>query len=94
VAGNLPPQIEVPQSSGTRLQERFRWPTDRVLLISLGVVPAPMPGTKSSLVLPLSNSAPRADLLLLLESKGSVAPAPVSTAVPSASVTTPPRFVR
>jgi hypothetical protein len=92
--GSLKQTIEVPQSSGTRLQERFRWPTDRVLLISLGVVPSPLPGTKSSIALPLTNNAPRADLLLLFESKGTVAAAPVSAAVPAASVTTPPRFVR
>ena len=91
---NFRQQIEVPQSSGTRLQERFRWPTDRVLLISLGVVPSPLPGTKSSITLPLTNSAPRADLLLMLESKGTVAPAPVSAAAPSTAVATPPRFVR
>lgn len=91
---NYRQQIEVPQSSGTRLQERFCWPVDRVLLISLGVVPSPLPGTKSSIALPLTNSAPRADLLLLIESKGRVAPAPVSAAAPTAAAASPARFVR
>ncbi|HZZ71187.1 MAG TPA: hypothetical protein VFE24_02985, partial [Pirellulales bacterium] len=31
-------QIEVPQQSCTRLHEKFRWPTEQILLISLGVV--------------------------------------------------------
>src|SRR5690606_27841985 len=34
-------KLEVPQVSQFRLQERFRWPVDEVLLIGLGVVPAP-----------------------------------------------------
>jgi hypothetical protein len=91
---NYRQQIEVPQSSGTRLQERFRWPVDRVLLISLGVVPSPLPGTKSAIALPLTNAAPRADLLLLIESKGTVAAAPVSAAAPSPTASAPARFVR
>jgi len=91
---NYRQQIEVPQSSGTRLQERFRWPVDRVLLISLGVVPSPLPGTKSSIALPLTNAAPRADLLLFIESKGTVAAAPVSAAAPSPTAAGPARFVR
>src|SRR6185369_6455936 len=34
-------QIEVPQVVSWRLHERFRWPTDQVLILSCGVVAAP-----------------------------------------------------
>ncbi|MCE9548525.1 MAG: hypothetical protein K8T25_23870 [Planctomycetia bacterium] len=86
--------IEVPQISGTRLQERFRWPVDKVLLVSLGVVPAPMPGARSAFSLSLTSSPTRADVLLLVESKGIVAPQPGAT--PAAAVAPPggARFVR
>lgn len=33
--------ISIPQMSMARLKERFQWPADEVLVISLGVVPAP-----------------------------------------------------
>ena len=36
-------RIEVPQAISARLHERFRWPADQVLVISLGVVPTPVP---------------------------------------------------
>src|SRR3990172_10285840 len=35
-------RIDVPQPISSRLHERFRWPIDQVLLISLGVGPAPV----------------------------------------------------
>ncbi len=40
VANNQRMQIEVPQMSMMNLHEHFRWPTDQVLLLSLGVVGA------------------------------------------------------
>ncbi len=36
-----PAQINVPQVSSWRFHERFRWPSDQVLLLSCGVVAAP-----------------------------------------------------
>ncbi len=67
-------QIEVPQLVSWRLHERFRWPSDEVLLLSCGVVAAP--GGERSLPLgirnPLAPGAPRADALLFLDSKGKV----------------------
>jgi len=64
---------EVPQVSSIRLQERFRWPTDKVLLVSLGMVASPVPEVKSPISLPLTgNSAPRADTLIFIENKGKV----------------------
>ncbi len=64
---------EVPQMSGNRLQERFRWPADKVLLVSMGMVASPTPQLKSPLALPLTgNTAPRADTLIFIENKGKV----------------------
>jgi hypothetical protein len=79
-------QIEVPQLSHCRFQERFRWPVDQVLLVNLGMVALPFPAETRSLIpgLPLAlGSAPmRADLLIFLESRTEAnQPArPVSTA--------------
>lgn len=91
VANNQRMQIEVPQMSMMNLHERFRWPTDQVLLLSLGVVGAPEGSTGGSFtnMIPGMNSAPRADALLIVEVKNTVTPsvagqgstlAPVSTA--------------
>ena len=79
-------QIEVPQMTMVQVHERFRWPTDSVLLLSMGVVAAPGP-EKPNLVtdlLPLPKSAPRADALLMVESIGP------STAIQAAPGATPP----
>jgi hypothetical protein len=62
-------EIKVPQLTCSRLHERFRWPADHVLLISMGVVASPVPASGSALSLPLS-SPTRADLLVFVESKG------------------------
>ncbi|MEX1224612.1 MAG: hypothetical protein WEA31_08710, partial [Pirellulales bacterium] len=66
--------VEVPQMTSNRLQERFRWPTDKVLLVSLGVVASPVPSAKLPFSLPLGNGPARADALLFLESKGNMDP--------------------
>jgi hypothetical protein len=65
-------KVEVPQITSCRLHERFRWPTDQVLLISLGVVASPSPTMAGTLNLaPLTgNDGSRADLLIFVESKG------------------------
>lgn len=67
-------KVEVPQLIGCRLHERFRFPADHVLLISLGVVASPTPTTTAGLTqgIPLISSNNRADLLVLVESKGKV----------------------
>ncbi len=65
-------EIKVPQIASCRLHERFRWPADQVLLISLGVVSSPSPASGSSMPLGLSGPA-RADLLVIVESKGKMA---------------------
>ena len=66
-------KIEVPQMSHFRFHERFRWPTEQVILVSMGVIPAPVPGEGKSLVpgVPLPWAGPpRAELLILVECKG------------------------
>jgi hypothetical protein len=64
-------QIQVPQVSSWRVHERFRWPTDQVLVISRGMVAMPGLQTESSLPLTsmLSSSPVRADALLILDCK-------------------------
>lgn len=68
-------QIEVPQITMADLHERFRWPVDQVLLLSLGVVasPAPRAGNPLTDLLPLPTSPGRADALLFIECKGKLA---------------------
>lgn len=79
-------QIEVPQVVSWRLHERFRWPSDQVLLLSCGVVAAPVGQVNNTLlsgnpptlfglnkILP-APSGQRTDALLLIEYRG-----PVST---------------
>lgn len=65
-------QIQVPQLVSWRLHERFRWPTDQVLVLSCGVVATPTADRPTALGIPnpFSNSPGRADGLLLIECKG------------------------
>lgn len=66
-------QIEVPQISSWQLHERFRWPTNEVLLISRGIVATPSPtGTQGINRLLGSKKAPRANALLFMESRSQV----------------------
>jgi hypothetical protein len=67
-------KVEVPQLIGWRLHERFRFPADHVLLISLGVVATPVPVAPGGLSqgIPLITSNTRADLLVIVESKGKI----------------------
>jgi hypothetical protein len=85
-------RIEVPQMSYFRFSERFRWPTDQVLLLGLGIVALPVPvdstPTVAGLPLPLPSSPARADLLVIIESKGPVAETPgaASAGIPAAAI--------
>ena len=66
-------KIEVPQMTSARMHERFRWPVDKVLVISRGVVATPTVGKNSNpLNLPLlTPSGPgRADAVVFVQSKG------------------------
>ena len=71
-------EIQVPQISHFGLHERFRWPSDQVMLIGLGVVATPVPGRPSGLLeaLPLLSGPPRADLLVFIDSRGKVGQTP------------------
>jgi hypothetical protein len=62
--------IEVPQLVSREMHERFRWPRDKVLLISLGVGPRPIVENKSPLNLGLSTTPPRGDTLIFVDSTG------------------------
>jgi hypothetical protein len=81
VAQNQRVEIEVPQMTMSNLHERFRWPTDKVLLLSMGVVATPGPSKDNPITdavqdaVPLLKTPPRADALLFVESAGVVAPA-------------------
>jgi len=66
-------KIQVPRISGWQLHERFRWPVDRVLVISRGVVATPAPTKpKSFFKNPLTAGRSRGDALLFLECKGPI----------------------
>lgn len=89
IAPNQRAECQVPQMTMVQLHERFRWPTNQVLLLSMGVVATPGPQKPNMLTDALqfaTGSAPRADALLFVEHKGPVAPSlpgggpPISTA--------------
>jgi len=69
-------RIDVPQVVSWRLKERFRWPSDMVLVLSCGVVASP---ERSASTIPLLNmnaltgtTAGRADALMFVEFRGKV----------------------
>ncbi|MFO0014390.1 MAG: hypothetical protein ACK553_16785 [Planctomycetota bacterium] len=77
-------QVEIPQLVSWRLQERFRWPADQVLVLSCGVIAAPTGTVQNTLLggggpnllgmnrlIPSSMAGQRNDALLLIEYKGS-----------------------
>lgn len=67
-------QIEIPQMVQFRFHERFRWPVGHILLVDMGMVAPPVPADGKPLLpmipLPLPTSPARADLLVMVESKG------------------------
>ncbi len=65
-------QVQVPQMVSWRLHERFRWPTDQVLLLSCGVVAAPAPETGGAvgIVNALTTTIGRADALMFVDCQG------------------------
>jgi hypothetical protein len=69
-------KVDVPQVVSWRLKERFRWPSDMVLVLSCGVVASP---ERSASTIPLLNmntltgtTAGRADALMFIEFRGKV----------------------
>lgn len=91
VAQNQRTEIQVPQMTMIEVHERFRWPTDQVLLLSMGVVATPGPSKPNVLsdALPLPKSAPRADALLFVESKGPMSPSLPGGVTPTATASRP-----
>jgi len=69
-------KIEVPQPVSIDVHERFRWPADQVLLVSMGMVPTPVPNTAGGISVPLLSGPPRADMLVFVESRGKVGAQP------------------
>jgi hypothetical protein len=68
-------KLDAPQMTHYRFHERFRWPTDQVLLVGMGMVALPVPVDGQPVVpgIPLFGANPaRADLLLLVECKGAM----------------------
>lgn len=67
-------RIDVPQVVSWRLHERFRWPSDMVLLLSCGVVasperaPSPIPLLNMNVL--TGTTAGRADALLFIQFRG------------------------
>ncbi len=81
-------QIEVPQMTMCSVHERFRWPSDQVLLLSMGVVATPGPEAPNPIanILPVPKGPSRADALLFIESKGQILAPPTTTpGAPAAS---------
>jgi hypothetical protein len=72
--------IDVPQITMANMHERFHWPIDKVLLLSMGVVATPAPTKDNPITdmmgdaVPMLKSPPRADALLFVESRGQVTP--------------------
>ena len=84
-------RIDVPQVVSWRMHERFRWPSDMVLLLSCGVVASPE--RSSSSVIPMLNMSTftgstvgRADALLFIEFRGRASENLTTNLTPSASV--------
>jgi len=75
--GNASVDLNVPKVISWRLHERFRWPSDQVLLVSSGVVADPQPesgtgfGALRSIGLGAAkNKSSRSDALLMIEYRG------------------------
>lgn len=78
-------QIQVPQIASWRLHERFRWPTDQVIVMSCGIVASPA-AEKASPLGALAGAS-RADAILMIECVGKAGPSPVE---PPRGVSTAP----
>lgn len=87
VAQNQRTECQVPQLTMVQLHERFRWPTDQVLVLSMGVVAKPGPPKPNFITdnIPFLKSAPRADALLIVESRGP------NTSMPTGETAPPPQ---
>jgi hypothetical protein len=80
-------QIQVPQLASWRLNERFRWPADQVLLLSCGVVanPAHDAGGALALMNPFGAGKSRVDALLFIEHRGAAGQISTAATLPPAA---------
>lgn len=80
-------KVEVPELSQFQFHERFRWPTDQVLLIDLGMVA--IPNTKPGQIIPgiplLRTGSDRVNLLVMVESRPTAVRTASSTPNPMVS---------
>jgi len=67
-------QVEVPQLSAVRVGERFRWPSNQVLVVGLGLVPWPVPGQNAAGSASLLTEAKRTDVVVVVEPRLGSAP--------------------
>jgi hypothetical protein len=85
VNANQRVQVDVPQVTMANVHERFRFPTDHVLLLSMGVVATPAETKDNPFMdtitgaVPMLKDPPRADALLFIECRGQTTPSPVPT---------------
>lgn len=72
-------EVEIPQTTQFRMYEKFRWPSDQVLIIDLGMIVLPNPGeapsalTIGGLPLPFTSWNNRANVLIFVEHRGQYA---------------------
>lgn len=94
MAGPQRMEVEVPQITMASVHERFRWPADHVLLLSMGVIAPPTPDKGNQLInmIPGVNAPPRADGLLFIEVKDTSAPASTPGGVPATAQRAPGSF--
>jgi hypothetical protein len=59
-------RVEVPQVAAVRVGERFRWPATHTLLVSLGLVPWPVPAQNTAVASLLSDTK-RRDVIVAVE---------------------------
>ena len=88
-------QIEVPQLTMANLHERFRWPAEQVLVLSMGLVatPGPEQGNPLTDMLPSAlKDPPRADALLFVEARNVVTPSAGPNGRPSTASRSPATF--
>ncbi len=73
-------EIQVPQLVSWRLHERFRWPTNQILLISAGLIASPGPERPTTFGIPnpFAAGGGRANALVFVESRGKASQALVT----------------
>lgn len=91
MAQNQRTECQVPQMTMIQIHERFRWPADQVLLLSMGVVAQPGPSAPNFITdnIPILKSPPRADALLFVEGRGPNSASSLDTSAPPQTASRP-----